>query len=257
VRISRDVHCLQFLRHPSPEEIRQLAETGRGNVRLLTLAPELPGAQEAIAEARHLGIAVAIGHSNATFEQTLAAVGWGARLVTHLFNASGPLTAREPGVIGAALVSEQLTVSLIADGIHVHPASMQLALRAKGPRRTVLVTDAMPPVGTDLGAFDLYGERVVARDGACYTPSGRLAGSMLTMGGAVRNVCRLLGTPLPAALSMASANPARIIGERRLGSLRVGAAADLTVLDDELRVWLTMVRGSIAYQAGTAQEAIR
>jgi len=235
---------------PSVDALRRLYEDGGESAVLLTLAPELPGAEAVIAEAQRLGIVVAIGHSTADLAQVNTAAQQGATLVTHLFNAMNPLGSRQPGTVGAALSNDKLTVSLIADAVHVHPASMQIAARAKGHERVVLITDAMAPLGTTIQTFDLYDQTIEVRDGACFRADGVLAGSVLSMDQAVRNMCQLVGISFPEAIAMASTNPARIIGHSdSTGSLYPGNDADIVVCDDAANVWLTMVQGEVCYRA--------
>ena len=193
---------------------------------------------------------VAVGHTTATYEQTSEAAGLGATMVTHLFNATGGLTAREPGVAGAALALDALTAGLIADGIHLHPATVRTVVRAKGADGVALVTDAMPPVGAGSQEFSLLGRRVTVRDGACRLDDGTLAGSVLTMDQALRNVVEWTGLPLHDALGMATLLPARLIGaDASVGSLEPGKDADVVVLDRDLRVLLTMVGGQVVYHS--------
>ena len=244
------VHRRGFVRQPSVEEFRRFQEGSSGSIRLLTIAPELPGAAEVIMEAQRDGITLAIGHTNAGQAQVAEATTLGARLVTHLFNAMGPLGSREPGTVGATLASDELYASIIADGVHVHPASLKVAVRAKGTSHSVLVTDAMSPVGTDLLRFPLYDAVVEVRDGACYTQDGILAGSILTMNRAVRNIGQLAGVPLLDALTMATINPARVIGvDQRKGSLEEGKDADLVVCDRSLNISLAVAEGKVVYRA--------
>jgi len=161
----------------------------------------------------------------------------------------GQLGSRQPGTVGAALSHDELTVSLIADAVHVHPASLKIAARAKGFERVVLITDAMAPLGSEMRRFELYGETIEVRDGACYRPDGVLAGSVLSMDHAVRTIHQLAGVPLPDAIAMASTNPARVIGvDGRTGSLVAGLDADIVVCDHDANVWLTMVQGAIRYR---------
>ncbi len=247
------VHDSAFIRPPSQDDLDTLWEASGGGIKLMTLAPEMPGAGELIRAAGRYGIAVAVGHTRADYSQMMEAVAAGAGLATHLFNAMGGLTARDPGATGAVLASTDFMASLIADGYHVHPAMMELALRTKGPEGLVLVTDAMPPMGTDLTEFSLYGETVTVRDGACFMADGTLAGSVLTMDRAVRNMSDLVDAPVEDALRMASSNPASVIGEGDVrGTIEVGKAADIVVMDSELNVTATIVGGRTVYQTGAA-----
>ena len=244
------VHHQGFIRPPSREELSRWLEVADGSLRLLTLAPELPGAREIVEGACAGGVAVAVGHSAASYAELAAAQEWGVGLATHLFNAMGGMSSREPGTSGAALALEGLSVSLIADGFHVHPAMLKLAVRAKGAEGVVLVSDAMPPVGTGLTDFPLYDMRISVQDGRCLTPEGRLAGSVLTMDRAVANIQRLAEVSLADALAMATVNPARIIGVAgRKGGLEEGKDADLLVCDQDLNPLLTMVEGRIVFRS--------
>ena len=243
-------HDRRLLRPPSTADLARWLETSNGSLRLLTLAPELPGASEVIREAVRFGMTVAVGHTSATYDDTAKAADLGALLVTHLFNATGGLAAREPGVVGAALVLDALSAGIIADGIHVHPAVVRAVVRAKGPERTVLVTDAMPPVGAAAQEFSLLGRRVTVHDGACRLTDGTLAGSTLTMDQALRNVIEWTDLPLHDALGMATLLPARLIGaDASKGSLEAEKDADVVVMDRDLRVRLTLVGGRVAYRS--------
>lgn len=245
-------HDAAFIRPPSVDDLDALWEASGGSLKLITLAPEMPGATDLIQAARRYDIAVAIGHTRADYAQVREVVDAGASLATHLFNAMGGLTARDPGTTGAVLASSEFKASLIADGYHVHPAMMDLAVRTKGAGGLVLVTDGMPPVGTDLTEFRLYGGSITVRDGACFMADGTLAGSVLTMDQAVRNMRDLVGVSVQDALLMASANPAAVIGESgSRGSLEAGKAADIVVLDSDLNVAVTVVGGRIVYRSNT------
>jgi N-acetylglucosamine-6-phosphate deacetylase len=246
-------HDAAYIRLPSVDDLNALWEASGGGIKLLTLAPEMPGALDLLGAAKRYGIAVAVGHTRADYPQMMEAVDAGASLATHLFNAMGGLTARDPGATGAVLASSEFKASLIADGYHVHPAMMDLAVRTKGVDGLVLVTDAMPPMGTDLTEFTLYGQPITVRDGACFMADGTLAGSMLTMDRAVRNMRDLVDVSVQDALMMASANPAEVIGEsKHRGTLEVGKAADIVVMDNSLHVTATIVDGKVVYQAGSA-----
>jgi N-acetylglucosamine-6-phosphate deacetylase len=224
-----------------------LSSLGTGRT-LVTLAPEM-ATPETIRKLADSGVVVSAGHTNATYEETLAAFESGVTGVTHLFNAMSPMTNREPGTVGAALHDPDCWCGLIVDGRHVHPAVLQLALRAKAADRFMLVTDAMPSVGSGREDFLLQGRRITVRDGVCVDENGTLAGSAIDMATAVRNAVDLLELPLAHAVRMASANPARFLGlERELGRIAPGYRANLVVADEGLLVretWIDGVREAV------------
>jgi len=222
------VHDPRMLRRPTKDDIA-LITTKRRSATLVTLAPERVDA-DVIAALTRAGIRVALGHSMATYDETVAAMAEGLDGFTHLFNAMRPLESREPGPIAAALESQDAWYGLIVDGIHVAPAMLRLALRGLG--RPILVTDAMPPVGGARDTFSLNGATVTVRDGRCARGDGTLAGAFLDMASAVRNCVRLLDVPLTAALRFASTHPAQFLGlGDRLGRLLPGYRADMIALD--------------------------
>ena len=236
------VHDPAFIRRPSMSDLELLTSLN-GGVTLVTLAPEVApdGFVAALARA---GVRVSLGHSMATYEETRRAVAAGLTGFTHLFNAMRPLASRDPGPIAVALESPGCFSGLIADGEHVHPAMLRLALR--GAAQSMLVTDAMPPVGGRQGSFTLYGEEIAVRDGRCLRADGTLAGAALDMAGAVRNCVRLLGLPLTRALQMASLSPAAFLGvDRRLGRLAPDFRADLVAfMPEDMDVLATWVAGA-------------
>jgi N-acetylglucosamine-6-phosphate deacetylase len=230
---------------PAALRAADLAETDRwiaaaGDLPLrMTVAPEAPGVRELIV-ARAARIGFSLGHSEASHEQAAAAFAAGARGVTHLFNAMPPLHHREPGLVGAALASPQAVVELVADGLHVHPLLLAAVARLLG-ERVALVTDAMRACGMPPGEYALGALRVTVDERGARLAGGALAGSLLTMAGAVRTMVREAGLPLARALPLASTVPARALGLSRHGRIAPGAAADLVELDDELsaaRVWI-------------------
>lgn len=240
---------------PDPGAVARLLEAGAGTLAMMTLAPELPGALELIGALTRSGAVASFGHTNASYEQAQAAVAAGARSVTHLFNAMRPLHHRDPGATGAALDLPQVACELICDGIHVDPVALRLAHRIKGPARVRLVTDAIAAAGMPDGRYRL-GAAAVDVSGGTARVAGResLAGSTLTMEAAVRHAVEFLDVPVPEALAMASANPARLLGiDHRKGAIAPGLDADLVILDDELRCLATMVAGK--WVAGPPAEA--
>lgn len=230
------------LRPAEEADLALYAALGEGRT-VVTLAPECvpAGSVRRLAGA---GVLVCAGHTQASYAEVRAALGEGLRGFTHLWNAMRPPAGREPGVVGAALDDPASYCGVIADGHHVHPASLRLALRAKPRGRLFLVTDAMPPVGAAEPDFHWSHRRMRVRDGRCETEDGTLAGSVLDMASAVRNATAELGLPLEEALRMASAYPAAFLGlEEELGRLAPGLRADLVWLDDALRVRETWVDG--------------
>ena len=239
----KGVHDPKFFHTPGRDELARLCAPHRG-VRLLTLAPEqVPLAQ--IAELAAAGLLVCAGHTAADYATIRAALDAGVRGFTHLFNAMTPLGSREPGVVGAALDDPHSWCGLIVDGRHVHPASLRVAIAAKPRGKMLLVTDAMPPVGSDDPEFILNGEAITIRDGVCQTAQGVLAGSALDMAGAVRNAVQLLGLPLDEAVRMASTYPADFLGlGASHGRIAAGYQADLVALNNDCRVLRSWIGGA-------------
>jgi N-acetylglucosamine-6-phosphate deacetylase len=217
---------------------------------LITVAAETVGPEQ-ISRLAEAGIIVSIGHSDSTYAEVSAAAAAGASMATHLFNAQSQIGNREPGVVGAVLDLPSLDAGLIADGIHVHPTSIGIALRSKrGPGQIFLVSDAMSITGTDWTDFELTGQKVYRRDGALRLADGTLAGADLTMINAVKYVHETIGVPLEEALRMASLYPARAIhAESNRGHLTKGARADFAVLTDDLKVRSTWISGEKVYYA--------
>lgn len=233
------MHPSDDRRDPDSSLLDRLLDTGR--VRLMTLAPELPGAETLIDHLHGRGVTVSCGHSDATAEEANAAFDRGVRTVTHIFNAMRPLLHRDPGIAGAALARDDVVVQVILDGIHLAPEIVQVVWRAAA-RRVALVTDAVAgAVGSD-GSYSLGGVEVQIRDGVVRGPDGVLAGSVLTMIEAVRNLHEF-GVPLADAIDAATAVPAAVIGEASVGRLDIGRAADVVVLNDNLEVERVLVAG--------------
>jgi N-acetylglucosamine-6-phosphate deacetylase len=237
-----------WLRQPAMEEAEAVLQAGRGWIRQMTLAPELPGAQEVAALFRAAGVVVSMGHTNADYELASAALRGNFTHVTHTFNAQRGFQHREPGVFGAILASDEVTAELIADTVHVHPGAMKMLIRCLGADRVVLITDAMAGAGLPDGTYELVGHTVIVKEGRATLPDGTLAGSTATLNQCVRNVHQTVGVPLLEAVKMASLNPARAMGfADRLGSIAVGKDASLAVIDEQANVYLTLVKGRIVY----------
>ena len=241
----KGAHDAAKVRDLDERGVQLLTSLGVGRT-LVTLAPE----ETTPATIRRLtaaGIVVSAGHTNATFEGMRTALGAGVRGVTHLFNAMSPLTHREPGVVGAALNDPECWCGLIVDGRHVHPAVLQLALRCKRPDRFLLVTDAMPNVGSGQASFMLQGRRIEVRDGVCLDENGTIAGSALDMATAVRNCVDLLGLSLEQAARLASTYPAQFLHlGSELGRIAPGFRASLVAVDERVRVIDTWIDGERA-----------
>jgi N-acetylglucosamine-6-phosphate deacetylase len=236
------VHPPEYLVEPTLEIFERLWQAARGQVRMMTIAPELHGALEVIAEAARRKVFVSIGHSDAVVEDARAAVRAGARHATHTFNAMRPLDHRDPGILGEVLTDRQLTADIIVDGIHVAPEVVQLFLLAKGKENSVLITDATAATGMPDGTYQLGPIQVEVKNGRC-TMDGKLAGSVLTMDRAVRNITRFTAWGLRDAVQAATLNPARAAGLVQRGVIAPGAEANLVVLSPQGEVIKTMIRG--------------
>jgi N-acetylglucosamine-6-phosphate deacetylase len=240
----RGVHPPQWIVPPSVDLFDKFLNAACGTGRILTLAPELPGALDLIAAARRSGCVVSLGHTDANYSQTMAAIKAGASHAAHVFNAMRPFLHRETGVIGAVLTSPNVTAELIADGVHVDAAAMRLALSAKGRHGVILVSDGTAATGMPDGTYRLGTFEVSVSGGVCRGAEGKLAGSTLTLDRALKNIVAL-GVKLPDALTMLTANPARLLGlDGRKGVLAPGADADMVLLDADLRVAGVMTRGA-------------
>ncbi len=246
--LRRGAHRAQDLRHPTVAEIAETCRRAKGSVRIVTLAPELDGAEAVVRWLVAERVIVALGHTDAGYDEFAAAATWGARMVTHVFNAMRGFHHREPGAAGAALLLPGLTVGVIADLIHLHPGSLQIIARAAGMSRVALVTDAISAAGMGRGNFTLGGQTVEVRDGVARLPDGTLAGSTLAMVRAVQNFTRAAAVSVRDAVQAASLVPARLLGLSRKGRIVPGADADLVVLDRDGSVTLTLTRGQIAYR---------
>jgi N-acetylglucosamine-6-phosphate deacetylase len=241
-RARRGVHDARHLRKLDSSIVPLLCSLTSGKT-LVTLAPEMT-TPEVIAELTARGVIVAAGHSNATFAQATRAIAHGLRGFTHLFNAMSPLAPREPGMVGAALYDESTWCGIIVDGHHIDPITLKLALRCKRHDRFVIVTDAMPLIGSEADSFVLQGRTIRIVNGACRDDQGTLAGTALDMASAVRNAVSMLGLDLAEALRMASEYPAEYLGlGHELGRIAPGCRANLALFDDQLRIRRTWIDG--------------
>ncbi len=235
-------------RAPQPDEYARWFATG--HIRLVTAAPELDGAERFVRAGLVRGVEFAIGHSGASYQQVVEAANWGMRQTTHAFNGMLGLHHREPGTLGGVLSDERIYCQIIVDGVHVHPAMVKLLVRAKGPGRTILITDAMRAAGLSDGEYDLGGQAVAVRDGVARIANGSLAGSTLTLDVALRNVIAFAGLSLAEALPMATSVPAEALNlAGHKGTLAVGADADIALLNPDLTVSATLVAGRVVYRS--------
>jgi N-acetylglucosamine-6-phosphate deacetylase len=241
----RGAHDLASLAEPTPAAIDVFV---KARPRLVTLAPELPGALAAISRLARAGIVVSAGHSGADFEQGGQAIAAGVRFGTHIYNAMPPVHHRRPGIALALLLDHRVSVGLIADGEHVHPSVCVQVVRVKGATRIALTTDQTAAAGAPAGTYSLTGRTVFSDGTAVRLEDGTLAGSAATMDGLVRRMAAASGVNASRAIAMASTVPARVLGERALGSIRAGACADIVVLDGDLNVTLTMVGGVVRFR---------
>lgn len=239
----RGVHRPDRVRGPEAGDLELLCDLAAAGRSMVTLAPEcvpIGFVRTLVAK----GVRISIGHSEASVSIVMQAITDGASGVTHLFNAMPPLSARDPGIIGAALADDRLTAGLIVDGFHVDPVTVRAAFAAKGGDRIALVSDAMPTVGASLSQFQLMGQTINLANGRLTTESGALAGAHLDMASAVRNTVRLGGIPLETALRAASLTPARFLGlDHERGTLVPGVRADFVALTQELTVVATWIDG--------------
>ncbi|WP_202460366.1 N-acetylglucosamine-6-phosphate deacetylase [Streptomyces sp. SID1328] len=241
----KGAHSEALLRDPDPAEVRKLVDAARGHAKMVTLATELPGGLDSVRLLAEQGVIAAVGHTDASYEQTVAAVDAGATVATHLFNAMPPIGHRDPGPITALLEDGRVTVELINDGTHLHPAALQLAFHHAGAGRVAFITDAMDAAGSGDGRYLLGPLEVEVRDGvARLVEGGSIAGSTLTLDRAFRRAVTVDRIPVTDVVKALSANPARLLGMAdRVGSLEPGKDADLVLLDGDFALKGVMRRG--------------
>lgn len=236
----------EYLKDPVLSELKGLVELAKGYLKVVALAPELKGALETIKYLTGKGIVVAVGHTDGTYDQVLAAIEAGVTDTVHLFNGMKEFSHREPGPAGALLLDERVTCELICDGIHLHRAVVDLAVRLKGVGGIVLISDAMRATGLGDGRFDLGGQEIIVKEGITRLPTGNLAGSTLTLDRAVYNVMAMAKLPVHEAVRMATLNPAKLIGvAERMGSIEPGKEANLVVFDEEIRIKKVFLDGRV------------
>lgn len=239
--VKRGIHEAHRIRRLDADTLATLTAPHRGRV-MLTLAPELCDDDDIRTLVRH-GVIVSAGHSDATYEEAQRAIDAGLSGFTHLFNAMSPLHHRHPGAVGAAFDSDTYC-GLIVDDVHLHPAVVRLAVQAKGTERIMLVTDAMPSVGTDVSEFTLQGKRIAVKDGVCIFEDGTLAGTHLDMASALRKTIEVTGLPVPAVSAMASTTPAAFLSlQTQMGAIAPGQRADWVWLDLDFAPRATWIGG--------------
>ena len=254
----RGAHPLNWLRVPDERETAFVLELTSGHLRIVTLAPELPGAEQMIRRLVAAGVTVSIGHTDANYEQTRIGLQLGITHATHCFNAMRPLLHREPGPIAAIVQARQVYGEVIVDGVHVHPAAVAMLVRMLGPERTIVVTDAQSVAGlSEGGTFEFAGQQTYIAHDAAYLVDGTLAGSVLTMDRALRNVLAMTGVSLSEAVGMLTQNPATSAGvATRKGRLQTGYDADLLIFDSALTLQATLCRGQIAFATTAWRERL-
>jgi N-acetylglucosamine-6-phosphate deacetylase len=243
-RERRGVHPEEWIAAPSTALFSRFLAAAKGTARIVTVAPELPGASELIEEACKAGMVVSLGHTDASYAEAMSAISRGARHAAHVFNAMRPFSHRETGVVGAVLTSPDVTAELIADGVHVDDAAIRVLVATKGRAGVLLVSDGTAATGMPDGRYRLGTFEVTVAGSVARNSEGKLAGSTLTLDRALRHMVAL-GLPLRDVLPMLTSNPARLLGiEGRKGVLAAGADADLVFLDDQFQIAGVVTRGA-------------
>lgn len=244
----RGAHSEPLLRTPNVDEAKRLIEAGRGNLRVFTVAPELPGAIDMIEYLVKNGVKVSLGHTAATMEEARLGMDAGANILVHTYNAMAGLNHRNVGLLGMGLVRDDAYCEIICDFIHVCPEAVKIVLRCKNSDKVVLITDSVEPTGMPDGEYILSDLECIVKDGIARTKEGALAGSSLRSNRALQNVVETLDVPLETAAKMLTINPATALGlDHEIGALDRGYRAHLTALDENYNVVLTMVDGKIVY----------
>jgi len=237
-----------FVREPNIEEFEELFKISEKNIRVITIAPEIPNAIEFIKNAKKHGVIVAAAHTNANYEEAIVGFNAGITLCSHFFNGMRNFHHRDPGIIGAALINPNIYCEIIADMIHLHPSTIKITLLTKGIDKVILITDSIPATGLPDGYYELEGLKVIVKDGVSRrVDTGDLAGSTLTMDKAVRNIVNEIGLSIEDAIKMATLNPAKAISEKERGIISPGAIANLVILDKDLNVISTFIKGRKLY----------
>lgn len=238
----------EYLWKPDLESWYNLRDSARGYIKIMTIAPELPGCLPIMRHAAQDRIVLSIGHSEANYDEIEAAIDNGASHVTHIFNAMRPMHHREPGIVTASFLRDELKIELIADGIHVHPVVMKLIYKLKGTRGINLITDAIRACGMPDGEYEFADQKVIVKDKKAYLEDGTLAGSTLTMDEAIKNMIELVGVPPTDAIRMASLNGAKVLGlQRSKGILAAGMDADIVLMNPQFEVLVTLREGKVKF----------
>jgi len=235
----------KYLRHPDLDEMKRIFEEADGLIKMVTIAPELPGGMELLSYLKEMGVIIAVAHSDATYEEAKLAFDAGASHVTHCFNGMRPIHHRDPGLVAAAFEADHVSIQAIVDGIHLHPAIVRLMHRIKGPDNMVLITDALQAMGLGDGSYLFGGHQVTVTNGVARLEDGTLASSVVTMNEALRLTTET-GISLMDAIQMASTTPARILGmDHTTGTIKTGLDADLVLLNEHFQVEWTMIKGKV------------
>lgn len=234
--LRRGAQSAEYMRKPSLEEFERFYSVSHGLVKRITIAPEIEGGIDFIRKViGRFRVKVSLGHSDATYEQALDAIEAGASIITHIYNGMREYHHREPGIVGAALMAKNVYAEIIADFIHLHPATINLVLKCKGSSKTILVTDATPGAGLKDGIYWLGPRKVIIKDGVARTEDGTLAGSTISMIKAIRNILKI-GFPLRETIRMATTTPCNAMGLRGIGKISRGYKADFVIMNKQLEI---------------------